>query len=150
VLKAWHRSARHTPLIFATYYSKVAFSIVEVAAALVLAFTLNRAPVLTSTASALAKVLGGDEKRRVFLLAALAFVGAAAASVLGWYVREVGRKPWTVYGLLYPSEVVTPVDYAASPGFLAFAFLVVLAVNIGGPLAMYIVATRGLKFWRRG
>ena len=143
------KAEAYMPLIFAAYYSKVAFAIVGVAAALVLAFTLNRVPVLSSVASALAKVVGGDEKRRVFLLAALAFVGAAVASVLGWYVREVGRKPWTVYGLLYPSEVVTPVDYAASPGFLAFAFLVVLAVNIGGLLAMYIVATRGLKFWRR-
>jgi len=137
------------PLIFASYYAKVVFAIVGVAAALVLAFTLNRVPVFTSVADALAKILGGDEKRRVFLLAALAFVGAAMASILGWYVREVGRKPWTVYGLLYPSEVVTPVDYAASPGFLAFAFFVILAVNIGGLLALYIVATRELKFWRK-
>jgi len=95
------------------------FAIVGVAAALVLAFMLNRVPVLPSIASALVKVLGGDEKKKAFLLAVLAFVGAAAASVLGWYVREVGRKPWTVYGLLYPSEVVTSVDYATSPGFLA-------------------------------
>ena len=29
---------------------------------------------------------------------------------LGWAVREIGRKPWTVYGLLYPEELITPVE----------------------------------------
>ena len=89
-------------------------------------------------------------RRRVFILAIMALLGASAAAVGGWYVREVGRKPWTVYGLLYPSDVVTPVSYATSTSFLALAYSVVLAVNIGGLAAMYIVVTRDLRFWRRG
>jgi cytochrome d ubiquinol oxidase subunit I len=47
---------------------------------------------------------------------------------------------------LYPSELVTPVPYSTSPGFLAIAYLVILAVNIGGLYAMYLVATREYKF----
>jgi len=42
------------------------------------------------------------------------------------------------------------VSYATPTSFLALAYSVVLAVNIGGLAAMYIVATRELRFWRRG
>ncbi|MFN4046499.1 MAG: cytochrome ubiquinol oxidase subunit I, partial [Acidilobaceae archaeon] len=59
---------------------------------------------------------------------------------------EVGRKPWTVYGLLYPEELATPVPYATSLEFLAFAYAVILSVNLLGLYALYIVATRGPRF----
>jgi cytochrome d ubiquinol oxidase subunit I len=96
-------------------------------------------------AATIAKLFG-DERRRVLILALLLVLGTVIPAVAGWYVREVGRKPWTVYGLLYPSELVTPVPYSTSPSFLAFAYLVILAVNIGGLFAMYLVATREYKF----
>ena len=144
------KAEAYIPLIQVVYYTKVAFAVIGVASAILLASTLNRVPLLTGVANAIVRILGGDMRRTVFILAALAFLGASIAAIGGWYVREVGRKPWTVYGLLYPSEVVTPVDYATSTGFLIFAYAVILAVNIGGLAAMYIVATRELKFWRRG
>ncbi|MGC9051070.1 cytochrome ubiquinol oxidase subunit I, partial [Pyrobaculum sp.] len=100
---------------------------------------------LSAIASAIARIFG-DEKRRVFLLALLLVLGTVIPAVGGWAVREIGRKPWSVYGLLYPSEIVTPVSYASSPGFLTFAYLVILAVNLGGLYAMYLVATREYKF----
>jgi len=84
----------------------------------------------------------GPRERALFVLTLIVLIGAALAAALGWAVREVGRKPWTVYGLLYPEEVVTPVP--ATPGFLAFAYFVILVVGIGGLVAMYIVATRRL------
>jgi len=144
------KAEAYIPLIKVVYYTKVVFAVIGVASAILLALTLNRVPLLTEIANAMVRILGSDTRRKVFVLALMAFLGASVAAVGGWYVREVGRKPWTVYGLLYPSEVVTPVDYTTSPGFLAFAYAVILAVNVGGLAAMYIVATRGLRFWRRG
>ncbi len=48
-------------------------------------------------------------KERILLYSGLAmFFIAPALAGLGWAVREIGRKPWTVYGLLYPEELVTP------------------------------------------
>ncbi|MEM4504106.1 MAG: cytochrome ubiquinol oxidase subunit I, partial [Archaeoglobaceae archaeon] len=51
-----------------------------------------------------------------------------------------------VYGLLYPEELVTVVEYALTPHFLAFMSFVVLAIALAGIYAMYIVATKELKF----
>ncbi|MEM0204331.1 MAG: cytochrome ubiquinol oxidase subunit I, partial [Nitrososphaerota archaeon] len=48
-------------------------------------------------------------KERILLYGGLImFFVAPAIAGLGWAVREIGRKPWTVYGLLYPEELVTP------------------------------------------
>jgi cytochrome d ubiquinol oxidase subunit I len=144
-LQDLQKAKAYTPLIHAAYYTKVAFAIIGGLAAAVLFFYFYRAPGLSALATAIAKLFG-DERRRVFILALLLVLGTVIPSVAGWYVREVGRKPWTVYGLLYPSELVTPVPYSTSPGFLAFAYLVILAVNIGGLIALYIVAAREYKF----
>ncbi len=139
------KAKAYMPLIHTAYYVKVAFAIIGGLAAAVLFFYFYKVPGLSAIASAIARIFG-DEKRRVFLLALLLVLGTVIPAVGGWAVREIGRKPWSVYGLLYPSEIVTPVPYAASPGFLAFAYLVILAVNIGGLYAMYLVATREYKF----
>ncbi|ACB39273.1 cytochrome ubiquinol oxidase subunit I [Pyrobaculum neutrophilum] len=139
------RAEAYMPLIHTTYYTKVAFAIIGGLAAAVLFFYFYRVPGLSAIATAIAKLFG-DERRRVFILALLLVLGTVIPAVAGWAVREIGRKPWTVYGLLYPSELVTPVPYATSPGFLAILYLVVLAVNLGGLYAMYLVATREYKF----
>ncbi|MEM2653759.1 MAG: cytochrome ubiquinol oxidase subunit I [Nitrososphaerota archaeon] len=48
-------------------------------------------------------------RERILFYGGLAmFFIAPALAGLGWAVREIGRKPWTVYGLLYPEELVTP------------------------------------------
>lgn len=48
-------------------------------------------------------------KDRILFYSGVAmFFIAPAMAGLGWAVREIGRKPWTVYGLLYPEELVTP------------------------------------------
>lgn len=84
-------------------------------------------------------------ERAVFLLSVGIILGSAVPSALGWYVREVGRKPWTVYGLLYPDELVSVFEPARSGGFALFMALVIASVVFSGLLAMYIVATRGRK-----
>jgi len=139
------RAKAYMPQIHAAYYIKVVFAVIGGLAAVVLFLYFYRVPGISALASAIARIFG-DEKRRVFLLALLLVLGTVIPAVAGWYVREVGRKPWTVYGLLYPSEVVTPVPYSTSPGFLAFAYFVILAVNLSGLFALYIVAARGYRF----
>jgi len=87
-----------------------------------------------------------SEKRWIFILTLLIFLGAVLSAALGWLVREVGRKPWTVYGLLYPSEVAPASPIAYQTSFILTATFIVLVVNLGGLFAMYIVATRELRF----
>ncbi|MCS7106693.1 MAG: cytochrome ubiquinol oxidase subunit I [Acidilobaceae archaeon] len=129
------------------YYLKIGSAVTGVIATVALAAMLVRIPVLSpivSFAESIIYRLFSFVNRRslVLLLAALIAFGFATTSVLGWYVREVGRKPWTVYGLVYPEEVVSVVDYATSPAFVAFAAFLILAINLSGVAALVFVASR--------
>ncbi|MFT4926450.1 MAG: cytochrome d ubiquinol oxidase subunit I [Phenylobacterium sp.] len=46
------------------------------------------------------------------------------ATLAGWYVAEVGRQPWVVYGLLRTSDVYTPVN--AEQVMLSLSLFVVI------------------------
>ncbi|MEM2597464.1 MAG: cytochrome ubiquinol oxidase subunit I, partial [Thermofilum sp.] len=110
-------------------------------AALLLSFV--RIPLLSPLAVKVTSLLGG-EKRRILILSALAVAGTVTPSALGWAVREVGRKPWTVYGLLTPEELATPVPLAQNPAFIAWAALFIAAVGLAGVCAMYLVASKSV------
>jgi cytochrome d ubiquinol oxidase subunit I len=45
-------------------------------------------------------------KSQLYLLAAMTFSGWVA-TLAGWYVTEIGRQPFIVYGLLKTADVVT-------------------------------------------
>jgi cytochrome bd ubiquinol oxidase subunit I len=52
---------------------------------------------------------GRLETRRWFLwCATLAFPAGFVAVLSGWFVAEVGRQPWVVWGLLRTTDAVTP------------------------------------------
>lgn len=90
-------------------------------------------------------------RKSVFLLSILVLASSAIAAGLGWFVREVGRKPWTVYGLLYPDELITPVPI--NPIVLALFTLAFVSMAIIGLYGMYIIAakpTRFLELLRKG
>jgi cytochrome d ubiquinol oxidase subunit I len=134
-------------LIHYSYFTKIAFGIVAFASAIAIMSVLYDVPVLTRLVRGILRISnGGSERRWIFILASLILLGAVMSSALGWLVREVGRKPWTVYGLIYPGEVVSvsPVVYQTS--FVLITAFIILAVNLGGLFAMYIVATREFKF----
>ncbi len=133
------KSLSRMSAVHAAYYVKVAFGAVGFVSALSLFAYFYSLPVVSSAV----RRFGG---RAVLIFAALTLLGSAIPSVLGWYVREVGRKPWTVYGLLYPEELVTVVDYGRSAEFATLMALAILAVGISGIFAMYLVATRSHKF----
>ena len=53
-----------------------------------------------------------------------------AAVLAGWITTEVGRQPWTVYGLLRTADSVSPID-AAAVGASLIAFIVVYFTLFG-------------------
>jgi cytochrome d ubiquinol oxidase subunit I len=66
---------------------------------------------------------------RWLLRAAVAMGPAGFLAVLaGWITTEVGRQPWTVYGLLRTAESVAPVEASAVAGSLVAFVLVYFAV----------------------
>jgi len=69
---------------------------------------------------------GRLEETRWFLTSVvLAFPAGFAAVLFGWYTAEVGRQPWTVYGLLRTAESMTP---TLTTGHLLFTILCYLTV----------------------
>jgi cytochrome d ubiquinol oxidase subunit I len=56
------------------------------------------------------QVLSDGIERKRWLLRALfsSFPLGFIATVTGWFTAEVGRQPWTVYGVLRTSDAVTP------------------------------------------
>ncbi len=65
-------------------------------------------------------------RRAVLLLAPSGFIALLA----GWTVTEVGRQPFTVYGLLRTSDSASPIDTPGVAASLA-AFVVVYAIVFG-------------------
>jgi len=61
---------------------------------------------------------------------------AITAAIVGWMVREVGRHPWSVLGLITYNEIVTPVNLTIS--YLALILFIELSIFIGGTIAMYV------------
>ncbi|WP_069807085.1 cytochrome ubiquinol oxidase subunit I [Vulcanisaeta thermophila] len=133
------------PLVSAFYYTMIGSGIVIFAAALLVLFTyLLRVPVISSITDAinnklLAKLLRGNDNVLPALSVVMA-LGSAVASVAGWAAREVGRQPWTVYGLITTNEVVTSVPL--TPVFVVFVMVVLIAIAVAGTLGMYYAATR--------
>ncbi|MGZ8362276.1 MAG: cytochrome ubiquinol oxidase subunit I, partial [Caulobacteraceae bacterium] len=68
------------------------------------------------------------ERTRLFLWSAILMGPAGFVAVIaGWTVAEVGRQPYTVYGLLRTADSVSPVG-AGSVSASLIAFLVVYAI----------------------
>ncbi len=126
--------------VHTAYYTKIAGGAAAFLAVIALAGVLYDVPVI----SVISRRVFGD---RIFPLSLLVAGGSITSAVLGWAVREVGRKPWTVYGLLWPEELVSANAIAPSPAFAAFMALVILAIGVGGLSAMYIVANREFRRW---
>ncbi len=136
------KAEERMPLINAAYYSKIASGVVALAALVALVVSVFKLGILSKTAKHIFARLGRG--RTILLLSILVLASSASAASLGWFVRDGGRKPWTVYGLLYPEELVTPVP--VDPIVLALFTLTFVAMAVIGLYGMYIVATRWLKF----
>jgi cytochrome d ubiquinol oxidase subunit I len=81
--------------------------------------------------SAVARLRGRLFDDPWLLRAAVLMTPAGFAAVLaGWITTEVGRQPWTVYGLLRTAESAAPVE-AAAVGASLVAFVVVYLAVFG-------------------
>ena len=124
------------------YYSKVTLGVVALVSLLALIALTFKMPMISKVSERIFSRLG--RSKTVLLLSLLVLLSSICTAVLGWYIRDGGRKPWTVYGLLYPEEVVTPVPI--DPLVLALFTLTFVAMAVVGLYGMYIVSTRGLTF----
>jgi cytochrome d ubiquinol oxidase subunit I len=124
------------------YIAKITLGVIAVVSLVALVTVCFSLGPLSNLTTAIFASLG--RKRTVLLLSLLVLSACILTASLGWFVREVGRKPWTVYGLLYPEELVTPVPI--NPVVLAFFVLTFVIVAIVGVYGMYVVATSPLRF----
>ncbi len=86
----------------------------------------------------------GPENSRAFLRAAVAMGPAGFVAVIcGWIVAEVGRQPYTVYGILRTEDSVSPVGAGqVSASLVAFMVIYAIVFSVG---ALYI-----LRLMRQG
>ena len=90
---------------------------------------------------------GADRLAAVLRLAQLAAPLGFVAVVAGWCVTEVGRQPWTVYGLLRTAQSVSPSLTSADVVIsLAGYMLVYLLIYPSGLLLMVRIVRKGLEF----
>jgi cytochrome d ubiquinol oxidase subunit I len=66
-----------------------------------------------------------------------------AAAICGWLLREVGRQPWAVYGLLRASDAVSPLSPTALVTSLLGFGLLVAALGIVDWILLARLARRG-------
>jgi cytochrome d ubiquinol oxidase subunit I len=95
-------------------------------------------------------VFRGFWQRRLRLLPYIALVMGLFTPLmagLGWAVREIGRKPWTVYGLVYPNEIITPLGGSPSVAATVIGGLIVGFILLC--LTLYLVLVRGFKIGGR-
>jgi len=89
------------------------------------------------------------ENRLLLLALALAAPMGFIAIEAGWTVTEVGRQPWTIYGILRTADAVTPMPGLIYP-FLGFTLLYcLLGVIVGWLLYRQIIRSPRPDEWSR-
>ena len=74
------------------------------------------------------------------------FIGAISgvvASISGWGAREMGRHPWTIYGLVTYPEVITP--HPITIWFTIIIMVIELAILFAGLWGFYMIYLKNLK-----
>lgn len=129
-------------LISWAYSLKIVFGIIALLSLCIVLLSVFKIGVLSRIVARLFNPFG--PRNPVFLFSSLEFAACAGTAGLGWFIREVGRTPWTVYGLLYPQELVSPVPI--DPIILATFATTFVLTGVVGIYGMYVVSTRPLKF----
>jgi cytochrome d ubiquinol oxidase subunit I len=76
----------------------------------------------------------------IFLSFPLPFI----ATLTGWFTAEVGRQPWTVYGLMRTADAVTPhLTVGATLTSLAFFGVIYVLIFSFGTLYIYRLLRAG-------
>lgn len=99
---------------------------------------------LSALGLVLAKMKRLESARWFLWLAILASPAGFAAVILGWFTSEVGRQPWTVYGLIRTSESVTPSLSGADVLATLICYAIVYTLLLGfGCVYGYGILSRG-------
>ena len=69
-----------------------------------------------------------DRQRPLLWLIFLCFPLPWVATLTGWFTAEVGRQPWTVYGVLRTADAMTPFLTAREAAFSLVVFCAIYAV----------------------
>ena len=93
----------------------------------------------------LAEVMGHMDRRRMLLWGTfLSFPLPFIATLTGWFTAEVGRQPWTVYGVMRTADAVTPnLTVGATLSSLIFFGLIYLLIFTFGTLFIYRLLRAG-------
>jgi cytochrome bd ubiquinol oxidase subunit I len=82
---------------------------------------------------------GGMDRQRLLLWATfLSFPLPFVATLTGWFTAEVGRQPWTVYGVMRTADAVTPrLTAGATLASLIFFGVIYVLIFSFGTLYIY-------------
>jgi cytochrome d ubiquinol oxidase subunit I len=133
----------YTPILHFLYYSMVISGVI-LAVIAVGYFGLYSKIV----SGAVKKIL--RMKEETFVLYS-SFAGAAfsiVAGVSGWATREMGRHPWTVYGLVTYNDVVN--SHSITPLFTAGIIVLEISVFLAGIWGVYMIYFKKLKGKHKG
>jgi cytochrome d ubiquinol oxidase subunit I len=112
------------PLLYLQWYSKIGLAVVMGLIALIIAL----------------KVIRGKGISRTWLsLSIFAAFLAIVVNILGWYVKEVGRQPWVIYGLVKVSDILSPTFEITPTASAAVSGMLLLAV-VGISYTVYLIA----------
>jgi cytochrome d ubiquinol oxidase subunit I len=126
---------RMSPLLSIFYYSMIISGI------LLVAFSVAYLGIYSQRIDRLVRVILKQSTFVVYSSFAASLLGLIAGSA-GWAVREIGRQPWTIYGLVRPEQVITP--NPITPIFSYFIMLVETATFVSGLVALYFIPTKSL------
>jgi cytochrome d ubiquinol oxidase subunit I len=124
-----------TPILSTLYYCMIISGVVLVALSVAYIGLFSR-----SMDHLVRMVTRMPTERFVVYTSFVATLFGTIAGSAGWAVRELGRQPWTIYGLIRPEQVITP--NPITPVFSYFIILVEISAFIGGIVALYFIPTR--------
>jgi cytochrome d ubiquinol oxidase subunit I len=132
-----NRAQQIMPVLSTLYYSMIISGVVLLILSVAyLGLFSRRMDALVRTVIRLS-----TERFVVYSSFAAALFGIVAGSA-GWAVRELGRQPWTIYGLVRPEQVITP--NPITPLFSYFIILVEAMTFTCGVIALYFIPTKSL------
>jgi cytochrome d ubiquinol oxidase subunit I len=79
------------------------------------------------------------QRRRVLWALAIATPCGFIATEAGWMVTELGRQPWTIYGILKTADAVTPMPGLIVPFTAISLVYIALAALVARLLYRQIV-----------
>jgi len=111
------------PLLYLQWYSKIGLAVVMGLIALFIAL----------------KVIRGKMISRTWLsLAIFAAFLAIVVNILGWYIKEVGRQPWVIYGLVKVNDILSP-TFAITPSVVAGVSGMLVLALLGISYTVYMI-----------